>query len=156
MSKQCTKCLVIKDKDQFCKRAPSKDGLNHWCKSCVNIHNKEVIARDPEKRRKQSREWDKKNRPARFRSEIKHKFGITVEKYEKMLTIQNNSCAICGKSPEENGRRLAVDHCHITNIIRGLLCTKCNQGLGNFDDIFENLIKAANYIKLAKGVHESC
>ncbi len=67
-----------------------------------------------------------------------------------MIDSQDNLCAICNK-PETQVRqglviKLAVDHCHKTGIVRGLLCTKCNKGLGMFLDNSDNLIKASEYL----------
>ena len=61
-----------------------------------------------------------------------------------MLVDQNNSCAICKK---EIGWEAAVDHCHTTNVVRGLLCRKCNLGLGGFKDNIETIRKAIAYVK---------
>lgn len=67
--------------------------------------------------------------------ELKTQFGITVEKYNEMFKLQNGVCAIC-KQPEtvksSKGRlkQLAVDHCHDTIKVRGLLCYTCNVGIG--------------------------
>ncbi len=60
------------------------------------------------------------------------RYGITVEQYDAMLRQQNGLCAICGRAPKRF--RLAVDHDHETGEIRGLLCTRCNLGLGWFRD----------------------
>ena len=71
-------------------------------------------------------------------------FGITLEKYNKMLQEQNQVCAICLQHLEFDKRSLAVDHCHATGKIRGLLCRHCNQGIGHFKDdikLLENTIK---------------
>lgn len=65
---------------------------------------------------------------------LQRNYGITVEEYDEMLEAQGGGCAICGKTPEENGRRLAVDHNHETDKLRGLLCNSCNSGLGYFQD----------------------
>lgn len=59
-------------------------------------------------------------------------FGITIEQYELLLDIQGNVCAICGDKCL-SGRRLAVDHCHETGRVRGLLCRRCNQRLGAYE-----------------------
>ncbi len=74
---------------------------------------------------------------------------MTVVKYvekEKqranLLKQQFGSCGICGFSESSNGRRFAVDHNHRTGRVRGLLCIKCNFGLGYFNDDPE-LLKAA-------------
>lgn len=73
-------------------------------------------------------------------------FGITVAEYNLMLKMQNGGCAICGKTPEENGRSLCVDHVHGTSWIRGLLCGTCNTGIGLLQDDPEILQKAIEYI----------
>jgi nitrate/TMAO reductase-like tetraheme cytochrome c subunit len=67
---------------------------------------------------------------------LKRKFGINEQIYNEMLLKQNNSCAICKKtnSGDKRTKNLAVDHCHKTGIIRGLLCAACNKGLGLFED----------------------
>lgn len=77
-------------------------------------------------------------------------YGITLDEYERLATKQSNVCAICNQ-PETlilRGRikRLHVDHCHITNKVRGLLCAKCNKALGLFYDKPELLQKAINYL----------
>jgi hypothetical protein len=79
------------------------------------------------------------------RTELKKTFGINADQYEAMLKEQNHTCAICGK-PEICNRALAVDHCHSTKRVRGLLCTNCNMALGKFQDNIENVKKAAEYL----------
>lgn len=83
---------------------------------------------------------------------LKKKYNIPLEEYEELLSIQNYKCCICGRSKEENvlQKELAVDHCHETNIVRGLLCDYCNVGLGKFKDSEETLIKALAYLKRNK------
>lgn len=73
------------------------------------------------------------------------KYGLTVDEAETMLESQGGVCAIC-KQVEPNGKHLAVDHCHETGVVRGFLCTNCNNGLGRFKDNPELLIRAADYI----------
>ncbi len=82
---------------------------------------------------------------------LRSKYKITLEEYDKLLEKQNGVCALCKK--EENAvekyykgiKRLAVDHCHDTNKIRGLLCSSCNIGIGNLKHDPELLRKAASY-----------
>lgn len=94
------------------------------------------------------REWltPERNRAAKIRQ-----FGITAEQYEALREKQENACAICGKVAEP----LRPDHDHACcprkdkacgRCIRGLLCSKCNVGLGHFDDDVERLMKAAAYL----------
>ena len=73
-------------------------------------------------------------------------YNLTESDYEKLLVIQNGVCAICRKS-DPTGQRLAVDHCHATNKIRGLLCCKCNRGIGFFDDEPMRIRAAADYLE---------
>jgi len=84
---------------------------------------------------------------------LKKRYGINNHDYEKMLLSQNNSCAIC-KSVNLNfdprvgkNRRMAVDHCHVSGKTRGILCYKCNIGLGNFKDNIDYLLSAINYLR---------
>lgn len=76
-------------------------------------------------------------------------FGITLEEYNKILKVQNNVCAICGKEESAKHRLtkkkmyLAVDHDHKTGKVRGLLCDRCNNLLGRCQD---NIIILKNAI----------
>jgi hypothetical protein len=82
----------------------------------------------------------------RQRSELIKKFGIHADQYEAIAKEQNYLCAICEK-PEPCNRSLAVDHCHSTNKVRGLLCTNCNMALGKFQDNVAYLKKAIDYME---------
>lgn len=75
---------------------------------------------------------------------LRKKFGIGLRQYEAMLLEQNNRCYICEK---EDWRNLAVDHDHLTGEVRGLLCSTCNTGLGQFRDSVDLLFKAIEYVK---------
>lgn len=74
-----------------------------------------------------------------------------IRKYEKhydlLLEKQNGCCAICGKSEEENGQRLAIDHNHTTHQVRSLLCRNCNTGLGAFKDNEMLMSNAIGYLQ---------
>ena len=75
--------------------------------------------------------------------------------YEALSKAQGGRCAICGRKEtiknylNGNSRRLAIDHDHKTDKIRGLLCGKCNRGLGLFRDNIDFLQKAVRYLKKA-------
>ena len=73
-------------------------------------------------------------------------YGITTDDYNRMLTEQNNTCAICGDECV-SGKKLAVDHNHDTGAVRGLLCCKCNRGLGIFNDQLDLLRSAVLYLE---------
>lgn len=93
----------------------------------------------------------------RLRGERMQKtFGISLEEYREMLARQDNVCAIC-EQPEtatRNGkvRWLAVDHCHTTGKVRGLLCGNCNPMIGYAKDNVEVLEKAIKYLRSHEGV----
>jgi hypothetical protein len=78
---------------------------------------------------------------------IRRTYGISLAEYNAMLSNQGNACAICGKHASTSKRRLAIDHCHKTKVVRGVLCDHCNQGLGHFKDDPKRLITAARYLE---------
>lgn len=109
----------------------------------------------PEKERQRSRDFYHNNtdqaRDIRFRS----KYGITMLDYKHMLEAQNGTCQICKLPPTSLGRTgkpklLAVDHCHTTRKVRGLLCQTCNLGLGGFEDNIPRIQAAIDYINRSK------
>ena len=114
-------------------------------------NEQQEILRSDEEGKKKLREYEKrrywKNRKERLatarRTALKRNFGITEEQYDEMVKSQNGVCAICKRV---GARRLAVDHCHTTNNVRGLLCHKCNRGIGNFNDSTELLRNAISYL----------
>lgn len=74
---------------------------------------------------------------------LQRKYGLNLETYNNLLQSQNNICAICSETCS-SGMQLAVDHCHRTKKVRALLCRRCNQLLGQFDDninLFKNTVK---------------
>jgi len=91
---------------------------------------------------------------------LRHKYGITIAEYNKMLKAQKGLCWICGAPPKNRG--LHVDHKHLKNEkklrktgkqnliranVRGLLCWACNTGLRKWRDNADNLLKASKYLK---------
>ena len=77
-------------------------------------------------------------------------FGITLVQYQAMSDNQGGVCATC-KRPERRTRGgkvtwMAVDHCHSTGAVRGLLCSSCNQAIGLMKDDPEILRAAADYL----------
>ena len=77
-------------------------------------------------------------------------FNISPEAFERMREAQGGKCAICDRLEVDCGRKLAIDHCHRTGKVRGLLCGPCNLGLGCFKDSAETLTQAMSYL-LASG-----
>lgn len=73
-------------------------------------------------------------------------YGITVEEYWVMFESQLGLCAIC-KTEQPDGRSMAIDHCHAKGHVRGLLCRRCNTGLGVFEDDIDRLLSAVAYLR---------
>jgi|RhiMetdeSRZDD1v2_1073273.scaffolds.fasta_scaffold435934_2 hypothetical protein len=89
---------------------------------------------------KNSEEWARRSRNSRLRSN----YGLSIEGYNALLAQQGGACAICRKQPEQ---RLCVDHCHVTQKVRRLLCRRCNLGIGYFGDDPRLLRRAAAYLE---------
>jgi hypothetical protein len=88
------------------------------------------------------------NASARRKRPKHDRFRIAPEHYAAILDVQGSRCAICQGEHKSNGKRdsLAVDHCHRTGIVRGLLCHRCNTAIGLFKDDAESLLAAATYL----------
>lgn len=101
-----------------------------------------------------NKNWKKKNKDKTKASKIsfnmKNLYNMSIEIYNKMFDEQCGCCAICGRHQSEVKNRLAVDHCHETNIVRDLLCNKCNLALGNFNDNTDMMEKAIKYLNKHK------
>jgi len=90
--------------------------------------------------RSQTKEYD-------LELHMKRAYGLDFKDYEKMLEAQNGVCAICSSPPPNNRKtRLAIDHCHKTGKVRGLLCDKCNRSIGLLKDDVNILTKAIEYL----------
>jgi hypothetical protein len=88
-------------------------------------------------------EYRRKNRARRKNTALLHYFGITLDQYEEMKAAQMNVCAICLNPPGKLA--LAVDHDHMTNQVRGLLCARCNVAMERIDMIDDWAMKATEY-----------
>ena len=75
------------------------------------------------------------------------KYGLEPEEKRSLLEAQKHSCAICGYAFGQKKGDVHVDHCHTSNVVRGLLCSHCNRGLGYFRDNPEFLLAAAQYLE---------
>lgn len=163
MEKQCVKCGEVKPLSEFYRFAKMRDGHRNDCKGCNLAEKSARYFANPEPARRRSKEWSQANRErvlARVaaaqgtekkklsdrKSYLKRKFGITLEEYDRMLADQGGACAICGREPRSD-ISLHVDHEHQSGRIRGLLCFRCNNALGDFDDDPTLLRSAASYVE---------
>lgn len=128
--KTCKKCKETKPLSEYyvCKR----DGIVARCKACMKRHSKKHYVENPEKFRERL---------------LVRKYGLTIEDYDAMLENQGGSCAICNTTDPRGHGRFHVDHNHKTGVVRGLLCTDCNTGIGSLKDSPEHLRAAAIYLE---------
>ena len=133
-------------------------------KAYHDIHDKTEEARklSRERQRKEAaKEYQRKYRRVYRKTEKSKKterkfwwtrrlkgYGLTNEDYKEMLLVQGNCCAICGNEFENAPtRRACVNHCHIRNKVRGILCSSCNLVIGNVKESQEVLAKAITYLR---------
>lgn len=157
--KFCPRCSQTKPLSEFHKSTQgpdarltgSKGGKGHnpalaqssYCKPCHLDYSREYHKRPGVQ--EQRAKWRLRRNMA--------KYGITPETYEEMLLAQGRKCAICGTDEpggQENAQgiaRFAVDHCHSTGKVRGLLCTRCNTGIGMFNEDISAMAAAIAYIE---------
>lgn len=96
--------------------------------------------------RRQSPEWRAKRRSWVLAAA----YGITAADYDALLAAQGGRCACCGVTANRNGKRLFVDHDHETGAVRGIICNKCNQGIGALGDSIDGVRRALNYLERAQ------
>lgn len=140
----CSKCNKEKNTTEF--RVEKNGYQRKECNSCRQERVKNWDNQNKEKRleiSKKSYEKNKnKNHLKNYIREAKRKYRISEIEYSDMLSNQSNKCATCGK--EEINKRLAIDHCHKSGKIRGLLCYNCNRAIGLLNDdvdVMKNIIK---------------
>ncbi|MDP1614799.1 MAG: endonuclease VII domain-containing protein [Methylococcales bacterium] len=121
MTKTCKKCKLEYPAtvEYFGTGQGYKDGLRSICKKCRTQDGRFYYRQRVEKCPTYPRNCL-----------LKQKYGLSIADYDKMKEQQGGYCAICGKHQTELKRHLAVDHNHTTGKIRGLLCDKCNIGIG--------------------------
>lgn len=129
---KCSTCKETKPLGQFHKDQDRTSGHNAHCKPCRIEYANAYKANNPD---------SLKN------SALKSKYGITLEEYNGLFEKQQGSCACCGKHQMQLNKMLCVDHCHMTGKVRGLLCHKCNSGIGMLGDCLEAVEKVYNYLK---------
>lgn len=143
--KLCPKCGKEKSLSEFHRNKRTADGHQAWCASCMIAIAAENRRVDP--------------RLARSHA-LKRRYKLTLEEYEQMLAEQGGVCAICGTDDPcgpPNAPFFAVDHDHACcssgskktcgRCVRGLLCFRCNCGIGSLDDDVAVLRSAIAYLE---------
>ena len=163
--KICTKCKENKNLSDFRKDLCTRDQLSSWCKDCHREASR--VSRKRNKTIDYDKQWKQNNKekvrlhqkkhasnrnPETYKKyvairKLKYNYGLDQEQYLTLLSRQGYCCKICGIHQDRLNRKLNVDHCHITNKIRGLLCSNCNRAIGLLKDSIETLQKAIDYLK---------
>ena len=128
--KFCNFCNTEKPLSEFHKRNSRKVGYVSKCKSCSGAAKRKYRLENVD----MHREHNKRRVP-----------GWSLSRYNEYVELQNNCCAICGIS-KYSERDWCADHNHETLEPRGLLCVRCNAGLGYFRDNPEYLQSAITYL----------
>ena len=127
--KRCEHCGETKPSDAFYRAETQFDGRSKICKECA-------------------RAWKYENPARRINAVLKYKYRVPHGTYERMHEAQGGMCAICGEIGGTVGQdRLALDHCHLTGVVRGLLCRSCNLALGFMRDSEKYLLAAIEYLR---------
>ncbi len=145
--KTCPTCKTTKESTEFYKNKSNKDGKHHQCRECCLAYQRNPIYKEAKKKQvKENAEYLKKARQTRH---FQNTYGLSRLAYDNMRESQNYCCYICGLHETENHNKiLCVDHNHDTGEVRKLLCSKCNRGLGLFNDSSGLLAKASQYLEL--------
>ena len=145
-TKRCSKCGDTKPLTDFYKCKGGVGGVRGDCKACFSVRAHAWYEQNREHVIKRVKQWRQDNReraleterkvrarrkPAAREDHLQRTFGISQADYELMLKTQRGGCAICARPPHQ-GSSLHVDHDHETGRVRGLLCFRCNGGLGQF------------------------
>jgi len=125
-AKVCRICKQEQSVSEFANR--ERNRLDSRCRTCERERLKDYRSRNKQKIRGKN---------------FQDRYGIGLEDYEELKTRQHGKCGIC----KAEGRVLYVDHCHSTNVIRGLLCNGCNTGIGMLQDSIKVLKRAVKYLE---------
>jgi hypothetical protein len=135
-SRKCYTCKEEKSLEEFYRSKNEKYGRHGRCIVCVKTRYLSDSAKESKKVYNRARSR-------------KSGTGFTPEEFEQKLEEQNNRCAICG-TDKPTSINWHADHCHETETKRGVLCQKCNMGIGLFNDNTELMEKAIMYLNQYK------
>lgn len=156
--KYCPKCEQTLPLDAFGLSRGRGVERQRYCRTCRRDYARERYQAKPAVRKqraeyfKRFRESDPEQEKRRQRAaKLMMNYGLTIEEFEARVAAQGGVCAICAGGPNDRHgtdrkKALAVDHCHATGSVRGLLCDNCNMGIGMFRDDPSLLLAAIEYL----------
>ncbi len=136
--KHCTICGISKPITAFSKQK-QRNGTYRYrsaCKVCL-------VDQESKRYQKQTTEQIEKRR----NKSMIRLYGIDLNQYNQLFENQKGYCLGCNRHQSELNKALAVDHCHKTGKVRGLLCPSCNLCLGNAKESVETLKQLAIYLE---------
>jgi len=146
--KFCRKCNQEKPLVEFYFDL-RRNNYSSPCKECRKV----IVAKLNHKWRKDNPE---RSKVSSYRTKLKIAYGITPEILESMLQAQDYTCAICRAALSLTSTKKIdkphVDHSHVTGVVRGLLCSTCNTGLGMLKDSPQILAEAIKYLSRGTSV----
>lgn len=173
-TKTCRLCGDSKSLDEFHNSVSAKDGKYARCKACVlakntewrlnnkgkvakskkdySLHHAEAIKRKAKDYRSTDR-YQENMADYRRKWNLAKRYGITIEEYEAMYARSDGKCELCNHQlsfGRGESYMACVDHDHATGVVRGILCRKCNQALGTFQDSIEGLERAIDYLRMTE------
>jgi hypothetical protein len=113
-------------------------------------YQREWNAKNKEKLQAYSRDWSAKNKDKRRGYKLKMRYGLTPDAWDAMFASQGSSCAVCHSTDPKSKGGWDTDHCHETEVVRGILCHPCNVMLGLSEDNTSTLSNAISYLNKFK------
>ncbi len=148
-TKYCIGCKKELPEENFYQLHGKPHG--RCCRDCskgtISLKNKTHYDKNQEKMNDKNKKYYQDNKRDWHERVIKSKHKMSKEEYQRLYTDANSSCQICGTPEIELQKKLCIDHSHITEEVRGLLCHKCNTAIGMFFDDPNLIEKAALYLR---------
>lgn len=171
--KTCTRCNISKSVDEF---SPRQGGYASRCRACCLAVYHERYEPTPGSQRRKS-DWETRTKVC-SKCEVRKSFddyskragrkdyqsyckacdaiyqrtkrlGITNDEFLAIMAQQADACGACGDLLRMGTGQYAVDHCHKTGRVRGVLCGNCNLALGHLKDDPRRILALVEYLDAA-------
>ena len=123
----CPDCSTTKPLEDFSRNPSARSGHHNYCKPCHYSRTQASV---------------NKHHGSTRSYHLKRRYGLTEADVASLIDDQGGLCLLCRERKPEH-----VDHDHVTGAVRGVLCSCCNQGLGNFRDNVAFVRAAADYLE---------
>ncbi len=121
-------------------------------KEQLSYYNSEYYEKNKERIKKNNKNYYERNKEAYVKRTSAYarqkKYNLSIEEIKSLFDQQQGMCAICSSALNFENRHTHVDHCHTTGLVRGILCSPCNHGLGRFKDNIDVLKQAIKYLEI--------